>query len=329
LAELAVRLDLDACALRGLLAAALLAAAAPELASESLPLTTYYPAPVGAYGQLVVAGNALLARQVGAKVMVGPGGANQTLDVAGSIHGLQTATFNAGVDVTHANAASVCGGPTGQTLNVCGAATLGTLTVGTVGANPANVLNILAQNVTVPNAVGTSGAGSVGGSEAIHGNLTVGATGRGASFCTTAGPCVGDQLPPGQVPPVVIDAVDCPVTNGTGGPWGCDISGHTLSILIAPGAGYTAPVAGNCGIGATCSFDQRSLTMAFTRPQSPFGGAFFLEYLPGGGTLCYGNCTNGNGNLGDGQCVYGTPHKALQGEDTQNSNHMHLYFCYL
>lgn len=67
MAELVVRFDLkfDNRLLRlGLVGAALLAMA-PELASESVSLTTYYPAPSGVYTQMTVTGNTFLARDSG------------------------------------------------------------------------------------------------------------------------------------------------------------------------------------------------------------------------------------------------------------------------
>src|SRR5258708_2496156 len=52
------------------LAVALLAAAAGELSSENVTLTTYYPAPSGVYTKMIVSGDAFLARDGGA-VLVG------------------------------------------------------------------------------------------------------------------------------------------------------------------------------------------------------------------------------------------------------------------
>jgi len=48
------------------MAGAMLLAAAPELSSESVTLTTYYPAPSGVYTQMIATGNTYLARDAGA-----------------------------------------------------------------------------------------------------------------------------------------------------------------------------------------------------------------------------------------------------------------------
>lgn len=67
MAELVIRVDKDLAskAFRGLLAASMFFAAVPELASESVTLTTYYPAPSGVYAQMITTGNTYLARDGG------------------------------------------------------------------------------------------------------------------------------------------------------------------------------------------------------------------------------------------------------------------------
>ncbi|MBI3554076.1 MAG: hypothetical protein HY077_16390 [Elusimicrobia bacterium] len=57
---------------RGALTVALLSGLAAELASESVSLTTYYPAPSGVYTQMITTSNTFLARD-GGKVGVGTG----------------------------------------------------------------------------------------------------------------------------------------------------------------------------------------------------------------------------------------------------------------
>lgn len=68
----------------GLAAAIILIVSARELATESVTMTTYYPAPSGVYNQLMTTKNAYLARDSG---QVGIGTTNPTaqLDVAGGI----------------------------------------------------------------------------------------------------------------------------------------------------------------------------------------------------------------------------------------------------
>lgn len=67
MAELTVRFDLKFSArmLRWTMVGVMVLAAAPELASESVSLTTYYPAPSGVYTQLIGTSNAYLARDAG------------------------------------------------------------------------------------------------------------------------------------------------------------------------------------------------------------------------------------------------------------------------
>lgn len=67
MAELTIRFDIrvGAGTLRFALAAGLLTFTASELASESVVLTTYYPAPSGVYTQMITTGNSYLARDGG------------------------------------------------------------------------------------------------------------------------------------------------------------------------------------------------------------------------------------------------------------------------
>lgn len=60
-----VRLSLSPALFRGLMAWALLFALASELATETITLATYYPAPSGIYTQMITTGNTFLARDGG------------------------------------------------------------------------------------------------------------------------------------------------------------------------------------------------------------------------------------------------------------------------
>src|SRR5580700_334620 len=76
MAELNIRLDirLTPKVFRGALAIMLLSGLAQELASESVTLTTYYPAPSGVYTQMITTNNTYLARDYainGGKVGIG------------------------------------------------------------------------------------------------------------------------------------------------------------------------------------------------------------------------------------------------------------------
>lgn len=66
---------------RWLMAGAMLFSAVPELASESVTLTTYYPAPSGVYTQMITTGNTYLSRDAAttpAQVLIGGGAATGT-----------------------------------------------------------------------------------------------------------------------------------------------------------------------------------------------------------------------------------------------------------
>ncbi|HEX4048530.1 MAG TPA: hypothetical protein VH309_11875, partial [Elusimicrobiota bacterium] len=67
MAELTVRFDLQfgARTVRFLAAAAMILSAVTEVASESVTLTTYYPAPSGVYSTMITTGNTYLARDGG------------------------------------------------------------------------------------------------------------------------------------------------------------------------------------------------------------------------------------------------------------------------
>ena len=70
---------------RWAMAGLLLALLAPDLATESVTLTTYYPAPTVFYGQLVSVSNAYLAPDGGSNVGIGTTNPTAELDVSNSI----------------------------------------------------------------------------------------------------------------------------------------------------------------------------------------------------------------------------------------------------
>ncbi len=83
--EIIVRFDLrfSRRAIRGTLAAAMLLVAASELNSESVTLTTYYPAPSGVYTQMITTNNTWLARD-GGRIAIGSANAPQgKVDITG------------------------------------------------------------------------------------------------------------------------------------------------------------------------------------------------------------------------------------------------------
>lgn len=66
---------------RGPLVALILALASSELGSQSVTLTTYYPAPSGVYGQLITSGNTFIARDGGSAVIGTPNAPSYALEV--------------------------------------------------------------------------------------------------------------------------------------------------------------------------------------------------------------------------------------------------------
>lgn len=75
-------------AARPLLVGALLLLGVSELASESVTLTTYYPAPSGVYNQMITTGNTYLARDGGT---VGVGTRGTALDPSAILQGMSSA----------------------------------------------------------------------------------------------------------------------------------------------------------------------------------------------------------------------------------------------
>ena len=85
MANIRVQLDLTVPSLpaRLLVAGVLLLCVAPELGSESVTLSTYYPAPSGVYTNMITTNNTFLARD-GGNVGIGNAAPTQKLDVTGN-----------------------------------------------------------------------------------------------------------------------------------------------------------------------------------------------------------------------------------------------------
>jgi hypothetical protein len=166
MAELKIRFDLTF-SRRFIIAAgaaAVMLCAVPELDSESVQLSTYYPAPSGVYTQMITTGNTWLARD-GSGVAVGGGAAapGQTLDVRGTM----------GVS-----------GPT----NFASAMTVG----GLITANGGLTLNgpmTIGGDLAVGGNSSTAGASTVGGAAVVGGDASVGGSvlvGGGATIAADA-----------------------------------------------------------------------------------------------------------------------------------------------
>jgi len=115
MAEIVIRLDWRAAerakrAGRLLMAGAMLFAVAPELASESVTLTTYYPAPSGVYTTMIATNNTFLARDAstnGGQVTIGASsaGTGQQLDV----YSYMGAANNGAIRATYPNGGGLAG----------------------------------------------------------------------------------------------------------------------------------------------------------------------------------------------------------------------------
>lgn len=129
MADIHVHLDftLSRRSARWWLMALLMAASATELSSESVTLTTYYPAPSGVYTQMITTGNTWIARDGG---VVGIGTGTNTpsakLEVDGDIVAVQSNGACAESQVTYAD----CNG--GTTASICTAGQYATLTSGII-----------------------------------------------------------------------------------------------------------------------------------------------------------------------------------------------------
>jgi len=96
--ETFIRLNPTPAALRTWLTGILLVFCAAELDSESLTLTTYYPAPSGVYARMITTDSTFLARN-GGNVGIGTTNPGQKLDVAGNVNVAGSVNAAASVNV--------------------------------------------------------------------------------------------------------------------------------------------------------------------------------------------------------------------------------------
>lgn len=133
MSQITIRLELTAGprTARTGLAALMLALAAPNVGSESVTMTTYYPAPSGAYTRMVTTGGTALARD-GGVVSIGSATGSDKLSVTGSASVTANLFVNGTVGIGTA--------PTARDLTVAGNTYVGGR-LG-VGVNPATSLHV-------------------------------------------------------------------------------------------------------------------------------------------------------------------------------------------
>jgi hypothetical protein len=155
-----IRIDVNRRQFIAAAAAVLVLAGARPLDSESLTMTTYYPAPSGVYRRLVSTGNAILARDAGGLVGIGKTNPSQKLDVNGNIYA------SGGL----AAAGSVSAN--GQISAVGNIQTNGTFRVGSFPSNPPGVNGTMYYNSSTGKFMGFQNGAwrTIGTSAALGGN---------------------------------------------------------------------------------------------------------------------------------------------------------------
>lgn len=181
--ELRLRLSYERAALRPWLVAALLVACAGELASESVTLTTYYPAPMGVYTQMITTNNSFFARDAG-KVLLGgtvlSNGANldggAKLDVTGSAYMQKMLTTgNNGPNAADPKAADIVVGSDAGTRHD-GSIMFWSAASASRIFNQADVFYLSTWNQNAVTGANIALAATLGGSSRIQGNLGIGST---------------------------------------------------------------------------------------------------------------------------------------------------------
>ncbi|MDE2491898.1 MAG: hypothetical protein KGM24_13715 [Elusimicrobia bacterium] len=159
MAEITVHFDLRMSqrTARWALAACLVLAAAPQLASEDLTLSTYYPAPSGIYTKMVTTGSTYLARD-GGSVGIGTASPTYKLDVNGTIRVQGTGIYNSsGYEIVEGNAADWLRiNPNNSWTN--GTAMYGNIAMGTGGLSVGSWGNAGTGNISASGALYDGGA---------------------------------------------------------------------------------------------------------------------------------------------------------------------------
>lgn len=153
-----IHLSVPHAAPRWLLVAALLVLVVPELGSESVTLTTYYPAPSGVYTQMITTGDTYLARDSG-KVAIGATSATGKLEVKVSGEGISAFRLLSGANPFLDVMPKLVGGRSQTVLNMANRDVViqnGTGFVGIGTAMPDKKLHV-AGDVRIDNTTATDG----------------------------------------------------------------------------------------------------------------------------------------------------------------------------
>lgn len=167
--EIEIRLVVPANSMRWLLTAALMLACVSDTVSESVSLTTYYPAPSGIYTQMITTNNTFLARDGGNVTIGGNSGAaaNKLSVNAGGVSG----TY--GLTPGYANWAAYGVGSGGAAIYNDANVYRKLMVVGNNSAGGSREVGVW-DNMTVNGNDTVTGNQSVGGNGQVSGNMGVG-----------------------------------------------------------------------------------------------------------------------------------------------------------
>lgn len=170
MAEVRIHLDfaVPSFAFRGLLTALVMLAGVDELVSESVSLTTYYPAPSGIYTQMISTNNTWLSRD-GGSVVIGQNSAaaaGKLTLTAGSMSG----TY--GLTPGYANWAAYGTGSGGAAIYNDANVYRKLMIVGNNSAGGSREVGVW-DNITINGTETVSGNETVNGNSTVNGNATV------------------------------------------------------------------------------------------------------------------------------------------------------------
>lgn len=185
MAEITVHFDfrMGQRSLRWLMAACMVLAAAPELASESVTLTTYYPAPSGVYTKMITTNQTILARDTGS-VGIGTSSPGAKLEVNGTFQTDSTSVLGGATTVNGQLTVNSAVVANAYMPNYAGWASYGTGSGGAAIYNDAGTYKTLmlvgnnsaggVRQVSVWDQLNVNGAENVYGNEYVSGTMGVG-----------------------------------------------------------------------------------------------------------------------------------------------------------